>query len=307
MTPDACERVLRAEDDTEAWLDARLAGIGSSDAAALMGESPWASPLDLYLAKTGHADRGEESERMRWGRALEPVIIAEYGSPLYAGRWVERSGDLLRSTREPWAMCTLDAYTNIGGVLVPLEVKNGDRSTTNEWEQGPPRHYWWQLQHQMLVVDSPLASIACLLGGNRLVWCDVEVDHEAQNRLIRAGREFYRRMIERDAPPATEAGDAKALASLYPQASGETVALPAELYDALDEYEAARAEGKAAEEREAVAKARLADAIGEAARGVLPDGTIISWPTVSVKGSVREVQPYTYRRLTVKRPRGAAT
>jgi predicted phage-related endonuclease len=64
--------------DRESWLEARRFSIGSSDAAALMGESNWASPLTLNYSKRGLSpvmsedlDRAEELE---WHRRREDEI-----------------------------------------------------------------------------------------------------------------------------------------------------------------------------------------------------------------------------------------
>src|SRR5436309_6683915 len=40
-------------------------GIGSSDAATVMGLSPWSTPLGLYLDKTGQLPEQPESAEMR--------------------------------------------------------------------------------------------------------------------------------------------------------------------------------------------------------------------------------------------------
>ena len=41
------------------WLQARRRGIGGSDAPALMGASPWATPLSVYADKMGFLPENE--------------------------------------------------------------------------------------------------------------------------------------------------------------------------------------------------------------------------------------------------------
>lgn len=60
--------------------------LGGSDAAAVLKVSPWATPLDIYLEKTGQAVREIDPAReklFRRGKRLEPVVIdmltEEYG------------------------------------------------------------------------------------------------------------------------------------------------------------------------------------------------------------------------------------
>ncbi len=57
----------------EEWLKLRLKGIGGSDCAAAVGMSRWKSPLEVFMEKTGRKAQVEETEKMYWGRTLEPV------------------------------------------------------------------------------------------------------------------------------------------------------------------------------------------------------------------------------------------
>ena len=58
----------------EEWLQIRLQGIGSSDAAVAIGLSPYKSPLSLWLEKTQRKapDDLSQKEAVVWGTVLEP-------------------------------------------------------------------------------------------------------------------------------------------------------------------------------------------------------------------------------------------
>src|SRR5262245_42442218 len=93
--------------DRERWLAERNKGIGASEAAAIVGLSPWESPLAVYARKVGVLETvKEETEAMRWGALLEPLILTEFG--IETGREVVRAGKLLRSVERPWQLATLD-------------------------------------------------------------------------------------------------------------------------------------------------------------------------------------------------------
>ena len=68
----------------EAWLDVRKQGIGASDAAAAVGISPYQSPLELWMIKTGRdgdmpkPDPDDDSSPMYWGNILEPIVAQHY-------------------------------------------------------------------------------------------------------------------------------------------------------------------------------------------------------------------------------------
>lgn len=71
------------------WLEERSQGIGASESAALLGISPWSTPLSLFLEKSGRVKRRpglDEAERLLWGNLLEPVIIRELVSRTGRGR-----------------------------------------------------------------------------------------------------------------------------------------------------------------------------------------------------------------------------
>ena len=66
----------------EQWLATRKTGIPASDAAAILGLSPWKSPLDVWLEKTGRAPIQEIAPKREdlffLGHQLEPAIAAMY-------------------------------------------------------------------------------------------------------------------------------------------------------------------------------------------------------------------------------------
>lgn len=281
MTTTAYE-ILGKSTDRERWLQMRRSGIGASEIAAVLGESPWSSAVEVYAEKIGAAPPRDLSdvEPVYWGSRLEPAIVSGYQDR--TGRPVEHSGVLLRSTAHPWAMCTLDALTTDGreGDPWPLEIKNVGGRKAAEWEDGPPPHYALQLQHQMLVTGAPRATAAALIGGQRLVWCDVERDEVTIRRIVAAGSRFWLEHVEAAKAPAPDGSEsaARALAALYAHPTPGSIA---HLDGALLEADAELAELKqtisALKKRSDELEAALKAAIGTAEMGVLPDGTAYSW------------------------------
>ena len=261
-------------DDREAWLLARSTGIGASECAMVMGESRWGDAARVYASKLGLAPE-LDGEWLEWGLRLEPVVIEAYSSPRYAGRVTERDGRLLRSRRWPWLLTTLDAWTVAPGVgLIPLEIKAGRASEADDWAEGPPRHYEWQLQHQMAVTGTPHASIACLLGGSRLVWCDVERDDIAIRRLVRATRELWTRVLE-ERPP--ESLDTESTALLYPRDDGSHIDLAGRYIDLdFERCELSQIVSRCMRRRDQI-DGEIQSAMGRASIAHLPDGTQYRW------------------------------
>ena len=62
---------------TPEFQEERLSGLGGSDAAAIAGENPYKSALQVYMEKVG-LHKVEETEAMYWGTAIEPAIRTRY-------------------------------------------------------------------------------------------------------------------------------------------------------------------------------------------------------------------------------------
>jgi putative phage-type endonuclease len=260
------------------WLAARLTGIGASEIASVLGESPWKSALELWGEKTGSIASADlsGSEAVEWGHRLEPVILVAYAER--SGRAAAPSGELLRCEQHPWALVTLDGVTSDGEASWPLEIKAVGAARGDEWADGPPAHYRLQLQHQMLVTGAQRATIAALIGGQKLVWADVARDEQTIRRIVYHGERFWR-LVEAGTPPEPDGSESakRALLRLSPQDDGSTIALPGDLIDVLDELEEIKSVLSKLEAAKLEHENRLRAALGAATRGVLADGRAVSW------------------------------
>jgi len=88
------------------WLEERRSGIGGSDAAAVLGISRYASPMKVYLEKTGELEPFAGNEYTEWGNILEPVIREQFQQR--TGFVVEENLELLRSEKHPFMVAHLD-------------------------------------------------------------------------------------------------------------------------------------------------------------------------------------------------------
>lgn len=289
------EMICRASDAD--WHSERTHGIGASEAACLIGENPWKSTIQLYAEKVGALPPPDlsDNEAVFWGTRLESVVRDVYGER--TRRYIDEGGILLRSTVYPWALATLDGWTSDSelGPYWPLEVKTTGAARGDDWLDGPPRHYVVQVHWQMLVTGAPKATVACLIGGQRLVWADVERDEMLIRKLVRAGEDFWRRVQEHDAPaPDGTQSAAKTLGALYPDHQDEIVILGGDLLDVADELELLKGSVKKCESRKVELENQIKAALGPALRGVLPDGRAFEWATedraeYTVKASKRRV------------------
>lgn len=289
------------------WLDARKTGIGASEMSAVLGLNPWKSALELYAEKTGAIEPEDLSnvEAVEMGLLLEPVIIARYRSK--SGRWADRDGHLLRSREHPWATCTLDGRTAETEMALedarPLEVKTTSAFRSEDWLDGPPEPYRVQVQHQLLVTGADVATIACLIGGQKLAWCDVPRDETLIRKIIFHGQMFWERVQQRTPPDADGPGAQRALRGIYPVDDGQTIELPRELLDVLDELDNVKTETKAQEAKRAALEARIQQAMGNASRGIILGGATVTWKSQTRKAT--SLPETTFRVLRISRPKVA--
>lgn len=287
--------------DRDAWLDERAQGIGASEIAMVLGEAPesWGNALSLYAQKIGKYERDlSDVEAVYWGNKLEASILDAYQER--TGRVTKREGLLLRSKLHPWALCTLDGKTwepANDGRRWPLEVKNVSGFKAGEWVDGPPEYYFLQVQQQMLVTGEEKATVAALIGGQRMVWADVPRHEITINKIIYHGARFWERVQRRDvpAPDGTE-GTKRALAALYPQGSGVTV-LPHSAIESADELESVKAEIKRLTERKDEIENTVRAALGDAEIGAMTDGRSFSWKQQTRKECVMPASTFRVLRL----------
>src|SRR5690349_2159244 len=97
--------------------DRRLAGITATDVAAIVGVHPYRSVIDVWREKRGEAPPAPETERTRWGEALEPLIRADYEAR--HGARVEVPGTL-EHPDAPWMLATPDGVRYPASGTEPL-------------------------------------------------------------------------------------------------------------------------------------------------------------------------------------------
>lgn len=255
--------------DRASWLAERNTGIGASEAAAVLGVSPWATPLEVYLRKTGQLPPVETSEAMRRGLRLEDDIAEEY---------LERVGGsletqlFLRHPARPWMIATIDGRRSDGRIV---EFKAVGWRSAGEWgEEGTdeiPGHYLCQVLHQMDVAGTDVVDVAALIGGSDFRVYHVERDDAVIDRMVEIEAEFWGRVERQDPPRASDPADATLLRHLYPEATGE-VALPDEASRLVLEWEAAGASIRELEDHRKRLECRVREAIGPAEVASLSDG-----------------------------------
>jgi putative phage-type endonuclease len=162
-------------EEVKADLQDRRTFIGGSDAPVIMGISPWKTPYQLWLEKTGQAPEADlsEIERVQWGIKLEDLVAREFVAR--TGMKVRRVNQRQRHKAKQHFVAQIDRRIVGGGIL---ECKTTDGARKSDWDDGVPDHYLVQVQHQMMVTGESFAYVAVLFGGNTFQFYKVERDND---------------------------------------------------------------------------------------------------------------------------------
>lgn len=254
------------------WIAERRKGIGGSDVAAILGLSPWKTPLAVYLDKRGEGDETPDNEPMLWGRVLEPVIRQQYAER--TGRIVRVPEGILTHQHYQFMRANLDGVTDDCRVVEIKTARGG-----NDWgEPGTdeiPVPYLLQVQHYMAVTGFEVADVAVLIGGSDFRLYEVPADVELQEMMIAGESDFWQRVVEGRPPEPVSFSDVQAMFGRI--SSQESVEATEDVLEALARLKTIREEIKAAETQEEAAKALIMKAMGEAEALVKSGKTLATW------------------------------
>ena len=138
--------ILKLVQGTQEWHDHRARSRNASETPAVLGVSPFQTPYQLWLLKTGRAEQ-KRTPAMRRGSELEPTARAAY--ELHTGQIME---PLVIQDGEYSA--SLDGITLDGDLVLEIKcpMKGRDSELWQAVEQGTvPEYYGWQVEHQMMV------------------------------------------------------------------------------------------------------------------------------------------------------------
>ena len=299
------------EDGSDEWLALRRGGIGSSDAAAIIGiPGAFSTPVQIWAEKRGALDDDERRERMEemlyWGHELEGPISARLFHELDDDDGAPRPLVLeekatLAHPDHPWMRANIDrwAWTKARGLGVG-ELKTASIFVREEWEDGAPLKYQVQLQHQLAVTGAKWGVVAVLIGGNRFEHFIMDRNDAFIEVLIEQEAAFWQMVQDNEMPDPT-GRDNTILGKLFEEDEElEMVILPPDEFGVWDERrQEANEIIKKAKAEKAEAEAKIKAMIGKAPGGVIPNGAVYTFKTQRREGYT--VEPKTFRQLRRKK------
>jgi len=168
-----------------------------------MGLSPYASPYDVWLEKTGRTEGFKGNMATEVGTFVEPAVK----------RWAESRLGKITTRNSRRTIQSIRLATNVDAFVVatgePVEIKTAGlvAFTPNlaEWGKDStdeiPAHYIIQCHAHMMTTDKDVCHVPCLLGGKGFVLYRVCRDQRIVDAITEACRNFWT-LVEDDTPPA---------------------------------------------------------------------------------------------------------
>jgi len=264
--------------------------IGGSDAAAILGVSPWATPVELWMQKTGKAapepvDPVRERIFAR-GKKLEPVIL-----DMVMDKLRERGHDVqLIATNERYTdpehsfmSCEIDFEMMLDGEHINGDCKSVIGFARKKWgeedTEDVPIEYAAQFMHGLMITGRRRCLVAALIGLDDVAIYWVNRDDETIAAMREKEVAFWNDHVQGDTPPDTFTFDD--VKALFPGDNGLSIDATPELAIKVKELAGVKAQIQDLEEAEEVLKHDIADFINPFAILKFDGKEIASWKAQS--------------------------
>ena len=153
------------------WEAIRVLGIGGSDAAVVMGISPYRTTQELYHDKIGTDMKKQDSDSGKefifsYGHKVESLVIEEFcrrtgAKPIPETRMFRKKG-------MPFITANVDQFVEIAGKIFIFEAKTTTEHNRDAWQDNKvPVQYIPQCRQYMATMDDPRIGgvyIGCIYG-----------------------------------------------------------------------------------------------------------------------------------------------
>lgn len=202
----------------------RRYSIGGSDIAALLGLSPWRTPVDVYLEKTDpdFVFPASNIRRLQAGNLLEEWVANSFTEE--TGLELVLNPATMRHKDYPYSHVNLDAVVTNAEKFVVVELKTSERK--KDWRDGIPKYYKPQLMHARVISECRQVYLAVAIGFNEFKYFLYEpsqTDIEKEKKLQEIVKFFWEEHVIPKVPP--EPKFYQEAVRLYPEADPGLVKL----------------------------------------------------------------------------------
>lgn len=152
-------KIVNLAQQSKDWLLWRQAGLGSSDAPAIVGKSKWTTARQVWEEKVSQREGGVREKKessggntnwaMRRGTRLEPVARDLYEQLM---GWEVKPLCCVHD-QYPWLKASLDGFNPALGLVIEIKAPNKDDHGL-ALRGDVPEHYKPQVDHLLLVSEA---------------------------------------------------------------------------------------------------------------------------------------------------------
>lgn len=290
-------------DSEQEWLSMRdKPVIHASEASVLFGVNDFCKLPELFMRKKGLQLPASDPESAEDGHDAEEFIIKKFARRYRGELEVIALPKYCTIVNDEYPMlaCTPDAmYMAKDGTWGPVEAKNVRFTKADQWEGEPPVAYQIQSLVQAMCCGAPNRVILRMtdLKLRDVFFAGRKLEHETM--LLSETAKFLEDLKDDRMPPVDGSeSTTRALNSFYKARNESVIDLPLDFADIAHEWECAKEEKKAIEERCEELANTIKAALGENTIGRYPGGSF-SWKEQS--RAEHMVKAWTFRVLRNKK------
>jgi putative phage-type endonuclease len=180
--------------------------IGGSDIGAILGLSPFRSPLEVWMEKTGKEVKKLDSLPLRFGYFAEEFVASEYSRS--TGFLLIHDKSIYVHPEYSFMSAHIDRFVLEGGACAPtriLECKSANPFSLGDWgEVGTdqvPMSYLCQCLWYMAITNINIVDLAVLFGNSDFRIYEISRDLELESTILQKANFFWNEHVLRDVPP----------------------------------------------------------------------------------------------------------
>ncbi|MEH2922386.1 YqaJ viral recombinase family protein [Samsonia erythrinae] len=241
--------------------------LGGSDVAAILGISPWRTPLEVYLDKVQPRVKPIDPAKQKVftrGQRMEPYVIDLLAEE--TGLDIVHRGNRYIHPDYGFIAAEIDAEAASGE---NIEIKTVSPFKAKEWGEvqtdAIPVHYTAQAMHGMMVTGKDVCVFGVLIGGDDFRIYRVERDQETIDAILAREIEFWDRVTNLNPPPASTVSD---IISMFESDAGTSIEADGKVIQLYNDL-------RALKKQEKDAKSEI-DVIEEKLKLFMQDNAILS-------------------------------
>jgi len=181
--------------------------LGGSDIGAILGLSPFKSPLAVWMEKTGKETKQSDSLPLRFGSFAEEFVANEYAKA--TGFALRHDESIYIHSEHSYISAHIDRFVHTDGLDQPatkiLECKTANPFSRAQWgEVGSdqiPMSYLCQTVWYMAITGIEKTDLAVLFGNTDFRIYTILRDPELENLVLEKAHHFWHEHVLKDIPP----------------------------------------------------------------------------------------------------------